>query len=68
MTFVLVAVGFAVFIGMRSERARQAHQNWYMYKARIASMRGVRMKETLRAALGVFALVAMIIMLTGTGG
>lgn len=68
MTIVLIAVGFAVFIGMRSERARQAHQNWYMYKARIASMRGVRMKETMRAALGIFALVAMIIVITGIGG
>jgi hypothetical protein len=66
--FVIVAVAFAIFIGMRSERARQAHQNWYIYKARIASMRGVRMKETVRALVGVFALVAVIILITGNGG
>jgi hypothetical protein len=53
---------------MRSERARQAHQNWYAYKARIASMRGVRMKETARAALGVCVLIVVIIVLTGNGG
>jgi hypothetical protein len=68
MFALIAAVIVALFIGMRSERARQAHQNWNLYKARIASMRGVRMKETVRAALGVFALVAVLILLTGTGG
>ncbi len=63
----LVAVVFALFIGIRSERARQAHQNWNNYKARIASMRGVRMKETVNAALGVFALIAIIIVISGIG-
>jgi hypothetical protein len=65
---ILFAVIVAVFIGMRSERARQAHLNWASYKARIATMRGLRMKETVKAAVGVFALIAMFIIITGIGG
>jgi hypothetical protein len=66
--YLLIAVIVAVFIGMRSERARQAHLNWASYKARLATMRGQRMKETTKAVIGVFALVAMVIVITGIGG
>jgi hypothetical protein len=66
--YVVIAVVVAVFIGIRSERARQAHENWAAYKARLATMRGLRMKETMRAALGVCALLAFVIVVTGIGG
>ena len=66
--YLVIAVIVAVFIGMRSERARQAHANWALYKARIATMRGLRMKETMRAAVGIFALVAVVIIISGIGG
>jgi hypothetical protein len=63
--FVLIAVAVAVFIGVRSERARQAHQMWGNYKERLADMRGMRMKETMNALLGVCALVVVVILITG---
>jgi hypothetical protein len=66
--FVLIAVAVAVFIGIRSERARQAHYMWSNYKDRLASMRGMRMKETMNAVLGVCALIAVVIVITGIGG
>ncbi|GAA4499391.1 hypothetical protein GCM10023191_046220 [Actinoallomurus oryzae] len=65
---ILIVVVVAVFIGMRSERARQAHQMWGSYKARIATMRGLRMKETMNALFGICALVLVVIMVTGIGG
>ena len=65
---VLIAVGVAVFIGIKSERARQAHYMWSNYKDRLASMRGMRMKETMNAVLGVCALIAVVIVITGIGG
>jgi hypothetical protein len=68
LMYVLIAVAVAVFIGMRSERARQAHHMWANYKDRLASMRGLRMKETMNAVLGVCALVAVVIMISGIGG
>ena len=66
--FVVIAVAVAVFIGIRSERARQAHYQWSSYKDRLASMRGMRMKETMNAALGVCALIAVVLVITGIGG
>jgi hypothetical protein len=66
--FVLIAVAVAVFIGIKSERARQAHYMWSNYKDRLASMRGMRMKETMNAVLGVCALIAVVIVITGIGG
>jgi hypothetical protein len=66
--FVLIAVAVAVFIGIKSERARQAHYMWANYKDRLASMRGMRMKETMNAVLGVCALIAVVIVITGIGG
>ncbi|WP_329256061.1 hypothetical protein OG417_15735 [Actinoallomurus sp. NBC_01490] len=65
---ILIVVVVAVFIGMRSERARQAHQMWGSYKSRIATMRGLRMKETMNALFGICALVLVVIMVTGIGG
>ena len=65
---VLIVVGVAVFIGIKSERARQAHYMWSNYKDRLASMRGMRMKETMNAVLGVCALIAVVIVITGIGG
>jgi hypothetical protein len=65
---VLIAVAVAVFIGIRSERARQAHYQWSSYKDRLASMRGLRMKETMNAVLGVCALIAVVVIVTGIGG
>jgi hypothetical protein len=65
---VLLVVGVAVFIGIKSERARQAHYQWSSYKDRLASMRGMRMKETMNAVLGVCALIAVVIVITGIGG
>jgi hypothetical protein len=65
---ILIVVVVAVFIGIRSERARQAHQMWGNYKARIESMRGLRMKETLNALFGICALVLVVVMVTGIGG
>lgn len=58
--FVLVAMAVAVFVGVRSERARQAHANWQSYKDRIATMRGVRMRETMRAVYAIALLVVVI--------
>jgi hypothetical protein len=66
--FVLLAVIIAIFIGARSERARQAHRNRDMYKARLAEMRGLRMRETARAIFGIVALLAVIVLVSGIGG
>jgi hypothetical protein len=41
---------------------------WANYKDRLASMRGMRMKETMNAVLGVCALIAVVIVITGIGG
>lgn len=60
MLAFVVVLAIALFVGVRSERARQAHQNWQMYKTRIATMRGLRMKETMRAVLGFVALLAVL--------
>ncbi|GLY84388.1 hypothetical protein [Actinoallomurus iriomotensis] len=65
---ILIVVAVAVFIGIRSERARQAHQMWGSYKSRLATMRGLRMKETLNALFGICALVFVVILITGIGG
>lgn len=54
----IAAVAF--FVGSRIERAREAHSNFNSYKRRVASMRGVRMKETIQALAGIFALVLLI--------
>jgi hypothetical protein len=64
LMLVLVVVGVAVFIGIKSERARQAHYMWSNYKDRLASMRGLRMN----AVLGVCALIAVVVIVTGIGG
>ncbi|GAA4636260.1 hypothetical protein GCM10023196_085300 [Actinoallomurus vinaceus] len=66
--YIVLAVIVALFIGARSERARQAHRNWGMYKARLAEMRGLRMRETARAIFGIVALLAMIVLVSGIGG
>lgn len=66
--YVLIAVVVAIFIGMRSERARQAHSNWSLYKARLDEMRGLRMRETARAIFGIVALLAVIVLVSGIGG
>jgi predicted nucleic acid-binding Zn ribbon protein len=66
--FYLIVVAVAVFIGVRSERARQAHQMWGSYKERLANMRGQRMKETMNALFGICALVVVVILITGIGG
>ncbi|WP_378211307.1 hypothetical protein [Actinoallomurus acaciae] len=68
LMLILIVAIVAVFIGIRSERARQAHQMWGSYKARIESMRGLRMKETLNTIFGICALVLVVIMVTGIGG
>jgi hypothetical protein len=65
--FVLIAVAVAVFIGVRSERARQAHQLWGSYKERLATMRGLRMKETMNALFGICALVVVVILIARIG-
>lgn len=65
---VVLAVLVAIFIGARTERARQAHRNWGQYKTRLAEMRGLRMRETARAIFGIVALVAVIVLVSGIGG
>lgn len=57
---VLVAMAVAVFVGVRSERARQAHANWRSYKDRIETMRGTRLRETMRAVYAIALLVVVI--------
>lgn len=57
---VLLAIAVAAFVGVKSERARQAHENWQSYKSRIESMRGVRMRETMRAVYAIALLVVVI--------
>jgi hypothetical protein len=54
----IAAVAF--FVGSRIERAREAHANFNNYKRRVASMRGVRLRETTRAVIGVVALVLLL--------
>jgi hypothetical protein len=66
--YVVFAVLIAIFIGTRSERARQAHRNWDLYKTRLAEMRGLRMRETARAIFGIVALLAVIVLVSGIGG
>ncbi len=60
VVFVLFALAVAVFVGVRSERARQAHVNWQSYKSRIENMRGIRMRETVRAVYAIALLVMVI--------
>lgn len=60
MIILLFAIGVALFVGARSERARQAHADWQSYKARIESMRGTRMRETVRALSAVGLLVVVL--------
>jgi hypothetical protein len=67
MLFLIVAA-VAVFIGIRSERARQAHRMWGRYRDGLATMRGLRMKETMNAVLGICALLVVVIVITGIGG
>ncbi|HEY7485093.1 MAG TPA: hypothetical protein VH912_11590 [Streptosporangiaceae bacterium] len=55
---VIAAVAF--FVGSRIERAREAHTNFNSYKRRVASMRGVRLKETFQAGIGILALVLLL--------
>jgi hypothetical protein len=54
----IAAVAF--FVGSRIERAREAHSTFHNYKRRVASMRGVRLRETTRAVVGVAALVVLV--------
>jgi hypothetical protein len=54
----IAAVAF--FVGSRIERAREAHSTFTNYKRRVASMRGVRLRETTRAVIGVVALVLLL--------
>jgi hypothetical protein len=54
----IAAVAF--FVGSRIERAREAHSTFNNYKRRVASMRGVRLRETTRALIGVVALVLLL--------
>lgn len=60
IVLVLIAMAVAVFVGVKSERARQAHADWQSYKSRIQSMRGVRMRETKKAVYAI-ALLALVI-------
>jgi hypothetical protein len=55
---VIAAVAF--FVGSRIERAREAHSTFNNYKRRVASMRGVRMRETTRAVIGIVALLVLL--------
>src|SRR3954451_9559099 len=58
---ILAAIAaVAFFVGSRIERAREAHSNFNSYKRRVASMRGVRLRETTRAAVWVLALVLLL--------
>ncbi|HEU5160273.1 MAG TPA: hypothetical protein VFU43_24965 [Streptosporangiaceae bacterium] len=59
LTLAAIAV-VAFFVGTRIERAREAHSNFQSYKRRVASMRGVRLRETSRAVIGVLALVLLL--------
>jgi hypothetical protein len=54
----IAAVAF--FVGSRIERAREAHSTFNNLKRRVASMRGVRFRETTRAVVGVAALVLLL--------
>ncbi len=61
MLLTLAAIAaVAFFVGSRIERAREAHSSFNSYKRRVASMRGVRMRETTRAVTGVLALVLLL--------
>ena len=61
MLLTLAAVAaVASFVGSRIERAREAHSTFNTYKRRVASMRGVRLRETTRAVIGVVALVLLL--------
>ncbi len=61
MLLTLIAIaGVAYFVGSRIERAREAHSNFNSYKRRVASMRGVRMRETARAIIGIVALLVLL--------
>jgi hypothetical protein len=59
LTLAAIAV-VAFFVGSRLERAREAHSNFNSYKRRVASMRGVRMKETTRAVVAIAVLVLLL--------
>ena len=54
----IAAVAF--FVGSRLERAREAHSTFNSLKRRVSSMRGVRLRETTRAIVGVAALVLLL--------
>jgi hypothetical protein len=58
-TLAVIAV-VAFFVGSRIERAREAHSNFNSYKKRVASMRGIRLRETTRAVVAVLALVLLL--------
>ena len=55
---VIAAVAF--FVGSRIERAREAHSTFNNYKRRVASMRGVRLRETTQAVIGIVALLVLL--------
>jgi hypothetical protein len=55
---VIAAVAF--FVGSRIERAREAHSTFNNYRRRVASMRGVRLRETAQAAIGIAALLLLL--------
>jgi UDP-N-acetylmuramate-alanine ligase len=59
LTLIAIAA-VAYFVGTRIERAREAHTNFNGYKRRVASMRGVRWRETSRALVGIVALVVLL--------
>jgi hypothetical protein len=59
LTLAAIAV-VAFFVGSRLERAREAHSNFNNYKRRVASMRGVRMRETTRAVVAIAALILLL--------
>jgi hypothetical protein len=59
LTLIAIAI-VAYFVGTRIERAREAHTNFASYKRRVASMRGVRLRETSRAVVGIVALVVLL--------
>jgi hypothetical protein len=55
-----VIAALAFFVGSRIERAREAHSTFNNLKRRVATMRGVRLRETIRAVIGVAVLILLL--------